>query len=225
VAKKELNLFQFSAGGAAESSATSTKIVRRQFGNANSGGELLDDVPDELFRYSLSPSSTGATHVPEKPACVNSGRLCPFGQHAMHPIRDGNSSNVTSLSAQVHDRPMPFALLQVAESSSASSWRRSPQDSRTASSARSRLLFSRLPSGACQSACPCSAVNQLPSLTPSFLTPLDAPYPPQPNRRLGDRNPKPRMPAGGTAPSRRSIVLERDGEIPSASANGRQPSC
>jgi len=114
VAKKELNLFQFSAGGAAESSATSTKIVRRQFGNANSGGELLDDVPDELFRYSLSQSSTGATHVPEKPACVNSGRLCPFGQQAMHPIRDGNSSNVTSPSAQVHNCPMPFALLKMA---------------------------------------------------------------------------------------------------------------
>ena len=75
----------------------------------------MTDVLDELFRYSLSTSSTGATHVPEKPACVNSGRLCPFVQQAMHPIRDGNSSNVTSLSAQVHDRPMPFALLQVAE--------------------------------------------------------------------------------------------------------------
>ena len=116
MAKKELNLLQFAAGSAAEPSATSTKIVRCEFGNANPGGELLDHVPDELFRYSFSPSSTGATHMPEKLTPVNSGRLCPFVQQAMHPIRDGNGSNVTGLSAQVHDRPMPFALLQVAES-------------------------------------------------------------------------------------------------------------
>ena len=51
MAKKELNLLQFAAGGAAEPSATSTDIVRCEFGNANLGGELLDDMPDELFRY------------------------------------------------------------------------------------------------------------------------------------------------------------------------------
>jgi hypothetical protein len=45
VAKKELNLLQFAAGGAAESSATSTEIVRREFGDANIGCEFLDDVP------------------------------------------------------------------------------------------------------------------------------------------------------------------------------------
>jgi hypothetical protein len=34
----------------------------------------------------------------------------------MHPIRNGNSSNVTRLPAEVYDRPMPFALLQMVES-------------------------------------------------------------------------------------------------------------
>ena len=83
MAKKELNLLQFAAGGTAEPSATSTEIVRREFANANLGGELLDDVPDELFRYSFAPSSTGATHTPEKlpasiPAAVvqSSSRPC-----------------------------------------------------------------------------------------------------------------------------------------------------
>ena len=33
----------------------------------------------------------------------------------MDPIRDRDGSNVPSLSAQVYDCPMPFALLQVAE--------------------------------------------------------------------------------------------------------------
>jgi hypothetical protein len=53
VPKKKLNLLQFAVGGAAEPSATSTKIVGREFANANLGGELLDDMPDQLFRHSL----------------------------------------------------------------------------------------------------------------------------------------------------------------------------
>jgi hypothetical protein len=116
VAKKELNLLQFGAGSPAEPSTALTKIVRCEFGNANFGGELLDDVPDQLCRSSFAPSSTGATLTPEELSHVNSGSLCPFVQQAMYPIRDGNGSNVISLSAQVHDCPMPFALLPVAES-------------------------------------------------------------------------------------------------------------
>ena len=54
MAKKELNLLQFTAGGAAEPSATPPKIVRCEFGNANLGGKLLDHVPDQLFRYSFA---------------------------------------------------------------------------------------------------------------------------------------------------------------------------
>src|SRR5579864_1305253 len=99
MAKKKLDLLQFSAGGAAESSATSTEIVRCEFGNANLGGEFLDDMPDQLFRNSVAPSSTRATHTPEKIPRVNSGGSCPFIQQPMHPIRDGNGSDVTSLAA------------------------------------------------------------------------------------------------------------------------------
>ena len=60
--KKKLNLLQFAAGGAAEPSTTSTEIVRREFANANLGGELLDDVPDQLFRHSVAPDPAGAAH-------------------------------------------------------------------------------------------------------------------------------------------------------------------
>jgi hypothetical protein len=116
VAKKKLNLLQFAAGSAAEPSASSTEIVRCELVDASLSGELLDDVPDELFRYSFSPGSPSATHVPKKLTRFNSSRMCLFVQQAMHPIRDGNGSNVTSLSPQVHDCPMPFTLLEVAES-------------------------------------------------------------------------------------------------------------
>jgi hypothetical protein len=90
--------------------------LRRKFADAYFGGELLDNMPYELFRYRLAPNYTGATHTPEEPACINSGGPCAVIQQAMHPNRDGNGSNVTTLSARVHDCPMPFSLLNVADS-------------------------------------------------------------------------------------------------------------
>jgi hypothetical protein len=60
VAKKELNLLQFAAGGTAEASATSTEVVGCKLGDANFGGELLHNIPYELFRYSFTPNSTCA---------------------------------------------------------------------------------------------------------------------------------------------------------------------
>jgi len=44
----------------------------------------------------------------------NSSGSCPLVQQTLHPIQDGNGSNVTSLPAQIHDCPMPFALLEMA---------------------------------------------------------------------------------------------------------------
>ena len=54
--KKKLNLLQFTACGAAKPSAASTEIVRGEFAYANLTGELLDDVPDQLLRDSLTPN-------------------------------------------------------------------------------------------------------------------------------------------------------------------------
>ena len=64
VAKKELNLLQFAAGGAAEPSTTSTEIVRCEFANADLGGELLDDMPDELFSDSFALPEPWSEQVP-----------------------------------------------------------------------------------------------------------------------------------------------------------------
>jgi hypothetical protein len=89
--------------------------VRGEFADARLCGEFLDDVPYGPLRYALAPSSTRATHTPEKPR-FNSDSFCPSVNQAIHPIRNRNGSDVTGLSAQVHDGPMPFALLQVAES-------------------------------------------------------------------------------------------------------------
>lgn len=86
VTKRELNLFQLAASGPAQAGATSAEIVRREL------------------------------HATEKAATGNSSDLHPVVQETLHPIRDGDGSNVTSLPAQIHDCPMPFALLEMANS-------------------------------------------------------------------------------------------------------------
>ena len=63
--RKKLNLLQFAAGGAVKPGATSSEIVRREFANADLGGELLDGVPDQLFRHSFAPHLAGAAHTPK----------------------------------------------------------------------------------------------------------------------------------------------------------------
>jgi hypothetical protein len=73
VPKKKLNLLQFAAGGAAEPSATSTEIVAREFA-ANLGGELLDEMPDQLFRHSFVPNLAGAAYTPKENIGVDSSR-------------------------------------------------------------------------------------------------------------------------------------------------------
>ena len=63
MANKELNLLQLATGGAAEPSATSTEIVWREFADADLGGELLDDMPDEFFSYSLAQTYRRYSHA------------------------------------------------------------------------------------------------------------------------------------------------------------------
>ena len=86
-----------------------------KFANANLSGELLDDVPDQLFRHSFAPDPASAADPAKKTPHGNSGGRCPSIQQFVHPIRNRNSSNVTSLSPQVYDSPVAFALLKVAE--------------------------------------------------------------------------------------------------------------
>jgi hypothetical protein len=116
VPKEKLNLLQVAAGGPAEPSATSTEIVRREFADANLGGEFLDYMPNHLFRHSFAPNSTGAAYTAKKTSDIDSSRGRPIIQKVVHPIRNGDGSNVTGLPAEVHNCPMPFALLKMANS-------------------------------------------------------------------------------------------------------------
>jgi hypothetical protein len=113
VSKKKLDLLQFPSGGAAEPSATSSEIVRRQFANADLRGELLFDVPNDLFRHSFAPNPSGAAYTPEETTSLDFSRRCQGIQKTGHPPGNRDGSNVTGLPTEVNNSPMPFALLKM----------------------------------------------------------------------------------------------------------------
>ena len=90
--------------------------MRCEFANANFGGELLHDMPDQLFRHAFAPYFTAAAYPPEKAASVNPGGIRPVVQQLVNPIRNRNRSNVPSLSPQVYYCPMPVPLLEMRQS-------------------------------------------------------------------------------------------------------------
>lgn len=102
------------ASGPTQAGATSTKIERREFGDADLGRKFLDNVPDEFFRHRFAPNFASAAHATEKAGTDDSSSLHPVVQETLHPTRDWHGSNVTSLSPQIHDYPMCFAVLKLA---------------------------------------------------------------------------------------------------------------
>jgi hypothetical protein len=113
VSKEELDLLQFAAGCATESSATPPKIVRRKPAHTDFRRELLDDVPNEFLRHHFAPDLASATHAADEASTVDSGSVHPLDQETTHPIGNGHGPNRTSLPTQIDDRPMTFTLLEV----------------------------------------------------------------------------------------------------------------
>ena len=109
-------MLQFAASGPAQPGAASAEIVRRELRDADLGGKLLDDVPDEFLRHPFAPNFARAAHAAKEAAAGNSSGFHPVVQETMDPIRDGDRSNVPGLPTQVYDCPMPFALLEMANS-------------------------------------------------------------------------------------------------------------
>ena len=56
MSEQELDLFEFAAGNMAESSTGATQIVGRNLLNTHRLGEVLNDVPDDLFCQPISPN-------------------------------------------------------------------------------------------------------------------------------------------------------------------------
>jgi len=115
MAEQKLNLLKFAAGRPAQASARSTQIVGCEMSHSRLRGEFLDDMPSEFLGYSVSPRIAGTAHAPEYLSALDSCRFDPTAEFAINPIRNRHCPDVTSLAAQVNDRPMSLTLLQMIE--------------------------------------------------------------------------------------------------------------
>ena len=109
--RKELNLFQITAGGLAQLGAGATEIVRGQLCNSDCPCAFLHNIPDGLVRHTVAPDAAHLGYLAENPATVILGRWEPFIQFHDHPVGDRNRTDVTVFAPQIDYCQMIFTLM------------------------------------------------------------------------------------------------------------------
>jgi hypothetical protein len=69
-------------------------------------------VPDYFLRHLGSPYRAVAADTSENAPPCETGRIWPVIDGLLHPARHGDGAHMPSLSDQVHDGPMVFAVLK-----------------------------------------------------------------------------------------------------------------
>lgn len=68
VSEKELDLFQFSAGGVTQLRTGAAKVMGSEPREAKLFGMVFDHVPDYPFRYTITPAFASATDAAKQPS-------------------------------------------------------------------------------------------------------------------------------------------------------------
>ena len=89
------------------------KVVGREVRYSRFCDEFLDDVPGKPLGDPISPRLASAAHATENPSAVDSRSLGPPAELAVDPVRNRHRPDVTALAAEINDRPMSLALLEV----------------------------------------------------------------------------------------------------------------
>jgi hypothetical protein len=92
MSEKKLNLFEFTASLMAKASASPVQVMRGKAGQAATGGTLLDDGPDHLWRKAVSPRAPslvdGSEQGPEViPAGTTHSSIALFTQCRIGTVR------------------------------------------------------------------------------------------------------------------------------------------
>jgi hypothetical protein len=93
-------------------------IVRRQLRHSNALRGFLHDVPNCLHRHPIAPYPAYLVDPAEHSSSINSGRREPILEFGSYPIGNRNRSDVASLTNQIHNCPMLFALLEMIQGQS-----------------------------------------------------------------------------------------------------------
>jgi hypothetical protein len=102
----------------AEPSTCPPQIVRRQLRYSDASCRFLHNVPNRLYRYSVSPCSSYFVDSAEQSSSINGGRREPIVQFGSHPIGNRNRPNVASLANQINNGPVLSALLEMIQDQS-----------------------------------------------------------------------------------------------------------
>jgi hypothetical protein len=111
--EQKLDLFELSTCNVTEPGACATQIVGRNLLNTDRLGEVLNDVPDDLFCQPISPNDPALIDGAEETAGLSPRRFHPVIDPRFDPVGNWYGSNVTALADQIHNGPMIFAPLQV----------------------------------------------------------------------------------------------------------------
>src|ERR1700719_5205508 len=109
--QEELDLLQLPSRSMAEPSTGPSQIVWRQLRHVDALGGFLHNVPNRLHRHAISPCPSNFVDPAEQLSSINCGCAEPIVQFGSHPI-----GNVASLTDQVNNGPMLFALLEMIQS-------------------------------------------------------------------------------------------------------------
>jgi len=77
---------------------------------AELGSVLLDNVPNDSLRHSLTPVLPRPPNAPKHPTPGDSRRQQPLVNRLFHPIGNWDSPDVSILSNQVYDGPVVSRL-------------------------------------------------------------------------------------------------------------------
>jgi hypothetical protein len=111
VAKKELDLIQFSTGCMAQLRTRTPQIVRRYMGEPKFSSVLFYNMPDDSFGYAVTPGFASPAYTSEQSSGRNSGFTRPAVDGRFDPLGHRYGLNVTAFADQINYGPMFLALL------------------------------------------------------------------------------------------------------------------
>jgi hypothetical protein len=100
VPEQKLDLFELSTCNVTESGACAAQIVGSNFLDTDRLGEVLNDVPHDLFGQPISPNDPALFDRAEETAGLGSRRYHPVINPRFDPVGNRHSANVTALAYQ-----------------------------------------------------------------------------------------------------------------------------
>jgi hypothetical protein len=115
VAQQQLDLLKLPARRAAQLSAGTAQVMRRNAGNAQAGRILAEHLPDHLFAQVLTGNSAGTVHGPKNVTNDDARWRCPRVDRDFHPSGHRCRTDAAVFANQIDNAPPAIALLNMSK--------------------------------------------------------------------------------------------------------------